>query len=457
MSSIFRTFYIDKIVIILKDYLNIFRNILLKPTLVVFVGAMLVNFLNYFFQLLMGRMLDPIEFGEMTFIFSLVVIMAVPSGTLSVFIARFISLNYFQNKIEFTKKFLKSMVFWVFLAGLILSMIFLLFSAKLSIFFNINKLPITIFSLFFVTSLISGFFLGILQGLQKFKAYSFFNLFSTISKIVLALIFLQFGFSVAGVIVALIMSSFVSYVYGYFQIKYSFRKNNLSVQSKDYDSVCWKDVCFSILFVFGATFLTNIFMSTDIIFSKHFFSKELAGQYSALSVVGKMIIYVAMAFATVMLPKISDFHIKKDKRSHKILRISLLLVFLGSLCLVILFSFFPKFIIGALLGGKYFFIVPYLGWFSLAMLFMALSLIFVQYFIAINEKRFLFPFSFVFAIQFLLLSFFNNNILQIIVCLIISSFLLFVSMLVFYLNSLKLFSKFFVQEKLAMKVLEIKS
>src|SRR3989344_4146763 len=73
------------------------HNHLLHHSLIILAGAMIVNLLNYAYQLVMGRLLGPEEYGVLGALFSLIYIITFSFGTLKTVVMRF-SAGYIAKK-----------------------------------------------------------------------------------------------------------------------------------------------------------------------------------------------------------------------------------------------------------------------------------------------------------------------------------------------------------------------
>ena len=62
----------------------------------------------------------------------------------------------------------------------------------------------------------------------------------------------------------------------------------------------------------SAYLIIKNYTNIDVVLAKHYLSPYLAGQYSALSVTGKIIAYGSGAFITVMFPMVAASHINND-------------------------------------------------------------------------------------------------------------------------------------------------
>lgn len=415
----------------------IFKNRFIKSSGIVLIGSLTANVLNYVFNLVMGRMLSPAEYGEAAALITLVMIVVVPSTTLTTLLAKYTAEYQAKNEQTLISRLFKFTTRYALLIGLGLLLVFWFLTPAVSSFLKAEKLPLIIFGLLLPITLISGASRGALQGLQKFVPFSLMSVIETCLKLGLSIVFVALGFSVTGVIMALVLGSIVSYFYSLFNLKPHLNKDKLAEQINSRFPSMSKDTRSYLLVIFLATLFLAMFSNIDVILAKHYLPDFDAGQYAALAVIGRMITYGSTAMVTVMFPMASASHVNGDGKGTKLLTLTLGLIAAISIVILILFLALPELIVTILFGSKYLMVAPYLGLFGLVMLCVALSRALVNYFMAVHNNRFIYPFGILAVVQIVLIVLFHQNILQIIYSLLASSVLLLVSLAIIYLTQAK--------------------
>ena len=106
-------------------------------------------------------------------------------------------------------------------------------------------------------------------------------------KIVIALVLLFLGFSVLGPIIAIALSTAIPAVGLYF---YLLKKYSRSAHGyTKIDPTFKKEFIHYIYTYFLSGIGLSLLSNTDIILVRHFFTAQTAGQYAALSLMGKVI------------------------------------------------------------------------------------------------------------------------------------------------------------------------
>lgn len=406
----------------------------LKSSSIVFVGSLLVHILNYIFTISIGRLLGPASFGEVTALFSFLVIISVPAATITTF-ATYQTAQYRESKDEsLIKNFISLLNTYSLFLGVIILAVFFSCLFLLSQFLHIGYVTLSIFSLIIPLTFVSAVSTGSLQGIQSFKNIQYKNILGTISKLLLAIFFVFIGLSVGGVMIAMSFSILIAVIYGFVKIKENIGKIRFFSFKKSVE-ITWTKIKKHLVVIFLATLFLALLSNIDVLIAKHYLSAYDAGQYSALSFLGKIIVYLVASFATVLLPVASQSHLQKSQKGRKSLWLSIFIVAVTSLIGAGIFMLLPKIIIGVFFGSQYLAVAPYLGLFGLAMSFISISIIFVNYFIAVRNRFFLFSFCASILIEIGLLAIYHHSLAEIVWVMFFSGALLMLLMFITYFFS----------------------
>jgi len=422
---------------ILLKITNVFKSRFFQLGSIVLVGSFLVNILNYTFNVVMGRMLTPEEFGEGASLIGLMAIISVPSASLLKLMAKYSADFKEKGKNNFIADLFRIVAKRSFQLGLLAMVVFLCLIPFLVWFLKIEVAPLVVFSLLLPLTLLVAINQGVLQGLHRFISSSVTSFLAAFFKLSLAILFVYLGFSVTGVIIALVIGYIISYFFSLRQIQSNIQIKDQILPTEVKEEINKKEI---ILFA-KSMFLVSLFMvlltNTDVILAKHYLSAFLAGQYAALSITGKIIFYASGAFLTVMFPMVSASLSNGDGKEKDILKMAFVLNGLIAGGVLLLFLFFPTLFVKLLFGAKYLVISSYLVWFSLAMFCCAFSQVFITYFMATNAKNYLVPLAFAILLQIGLIVCFHADFLQITLAVLTSNVLLLILMiLTYYKNSI---------------------
>ena len=410
----------------MNDNKRLFNN-----TVIIFVGSIAGSVFSYLFNMLMGRLLGPEKYGEMAAVLALVGIFAVVGGVVATTTMYHVSELYGFNNISGIKKLLVILTKHILAFSILFFLIGTAFSKPLSDFFSIQHIMPVIIAF---SSFIFGFIIlinkGILQGTQRFVAFSVIGVIEMVLRLALAIILVKIGFSVSGAILATVLATAITYFITFWPLGTLFKKvknhekAEFHFEKKDVLNYSWP--------VLASSLLLAIMLNADIILVKHYFPGPDAGLYAATSTVAKIILYVTAPIISVMFPMILEKKAKGEKH-FKMFFFSLGLTALGSLLVLALYTVAPGFVMKILYGSGYtklFYLLPQLGIF---VLFYTLVNLLVNYFLAIKNFFFLIFMAVAVVVTLFWISLFHPSITAVIRIFITTNGLLFAAMIGYYL------------------------
>ncbi len=384
---------------------------MVKNSFIFSIGTILISFGNYFFHLILGRMLDVASFGSFESLISVFYLISIPSSALMLVVVKFVAGYKAENNFGKIHALLKSANRGLFFLGFILFLFFILFSGEVANFLKIEStLAVMILGLTLVFTLSYTLNKGILQGLQAFKEISISGIVEVIAKLLIVIALVKIGLGLNGAMAAIFLSLFAGYSLVLFFLKdiFEYKEKDFIFERPEIKEV----FNFFVPSFFLLLFIT-LYYSIDVIMVKHFLSPDVAGQYGALSILGRVIIFATGIIIAVMFPMAAEAH-KKNGNHNLILRDSLILVSLISVSLLFFYSVLPEQIVKILIGSKYLAIAPYLSWFGLAMFLFSLVNLLAQYMLSIHKLKHIYLLGSGILLQIILIYFFHQNINQII-------------------------------------------
>lgn len=409
---------------------SVFKHPLISGSSIIFVGSMMANIFNYLFNLGMGRLLTASDYGTLISLISIFNIFSVFSTTILTVFTKFSASYVGQKKENLIGPLFVTGSMWVGILSLLVCGAIIVFSYPISHFLNIEKtflVIITGVALFF--SFLSAVGFGILQGLLKFLYFSFSNIFSSMVKVLLGVGLIFFGFNIFGAITAFFVSILVGYIFVFpplFNFLRNKNKENFTIPNLR------KKLALYSLPVFLSSIGMSAFITIDVILVKHFFEPSVAGQYSAISIMGRSIFFAVSPIALVLFPLVAQ---KKERKESltSIVFLSIFLIVIPSIILSFIYFVFPE-IVRIIFYPTYEpkLINPYLGPFSVFILFYALSFILNVFYLSSGKIKVCILTIIGAILESVLICFFHKDIAQVINVLIFSSFLLLCSLLLYY-------------------------
>jgi len=265
-------------------------------------------------------------------------------------------------------------------------------------------------NIIFLIGIYGGFCSSVIQGFLRFGLTSFISVSSSLFKIIIAVFFIYLGWRVTGVLFSLLLAS----LFGLLLVTYFVKKkiNFPKIKVSEVKIPLREMLRFGFPVLLSFLALTS-FYTTDILLVKNLFPAREAGLYASLALLGKIVFFASSSINLVMFPLISGKK-AKGENYRKVFLTSLLLVFLVSFGLTLIYFLFPNLMVKLLFGSQYLAIVPLLGLFAIFMGFYSLVSLTVSFFLAV-AKTVMIVLPLVGAVlQIVLIFFFHTSLRQVV-------------------------------------------
>lgn len=385
---------------------------LTKHSIIITMFSTLTGLFNYLYQIVMGRLLTPEQYGTLVSLIALFTIIMVFARTIQTSIAKFSSRFKAVNetgKVAYLRWFSLrySITFGAVIFGIISSL-----TLPLSGFLNIsNYWYVIIIAASFLLTFAVSTDLGMLQGLQRFLPLGVSSTLATLFKLILGVLLVYLGLGIYGGLLALVLAPlFTLSITAYFLRDLS-RTSSNKFNTKGIFSYTGLALVAILCYL--------VLISVDVILAKHFLSATEAGNYSAISTLGKLVLLAPGGIALALFPKTSNLF-EKGGEHLRLLGRALVLTLLMAGVIVLIYLFFSNYIVHLAFGDKYTISSTSLFKYGLAMLFFAVSSLLINYFLSINAMKVGYFLVIAVIIELCLISLFHSNIEQIINMLLIS-------------------------------------
>jgi len=392
---------------------RIFASHFLRSSSIFFIGAIVGSIFNYLFAMSMGRMMGPTNYGVLVALFSWMALITIPTGVVATVAIRFTAAFKTRNEIGKIQSLFYLLSKNIFYIALAVAVILAAAAGPINKFLNIpSRLPTILLGVAIIFMFLIAVTRGILQGLQKFTQLSLNISIDPFIKLLLGLTLVYFGLNVNGALLALIVAVAAAYYLSFVALKnmsFNFRREQAQIDTAAIKSY-FKDV-------FWAFLILTLFVNIDIILVKHFLSAEQAGYYGALSTMGKIVMFISLPITGVMFPMVTGLY-EKGEKHWRLLFGSLGLIMILGLAVIAFYFAFPQFAVKALFGSQYLSVARFLPLFGLAILLYSLSYAFVNYFLSIKKRLFLWPLTLIALLEPVLIWLYHDSFLTIIKILI---------------------------------------
>ncbi|MCL4385519.1 MAG: oligosaccharide flippase family protein, partial [Cyanobacteria bacterium] len=325
----------------------------------------------------------------------------------------------------------------VLIFGIIILLLLLILSFPVANYLQVNDVKLLFLIAFIIFfTILSSLTGGILQGELRFISISLLSVFSAFLKVAVGILLLFLGFRIFGVLIAIFLSALIPFIivlaafYKYYKNKPSSTKLIDKVTFlKEFKNYSYK----FFLSTVGITILTT----TDVIFARHFFKPDMAGQYAALSIMGKSIFYFASPVYFVFFPLIASKKEKKEKL-YETLFMGIGIITIISVAMSFVYFLFPTIVLRIFFPAKeYSMLAPYLGPFSLYIIVFSIAILFNNFLLSIGKTG-IYIINLLVSFLFIALMYtYNRNFYQVIGVLFVTSFLLIICQLSYYYLSVK--------------------
>lgn len=319
--------------------------------IVIVMATFSKSFLNLLYQICMSRLLLPSDFGLLSSLLAIYVILAIPSRSISLATAKIVSTTVLQKPIEVIKVLFVHIVKFILPLFAIVSFLLILLSPVFAVTLKVDIGIIALIGATYTFSVACPVIEGIFQGLENNVRLGMSLIILPILKIVLSLILVFLGFGVIGAIWGLIIASLVSPLFLIIFISPYLRGDDVQLS----ETFSFRTILPILITDLGFI----LFFNVDLLLVRVFFPPIESGYYAVISVVGRTILYIAGSIAIVMIPQaVKSQESGQDVR--KVLMNSLFISFTLSIISIILILLLSDTIILIVFGENYQSVVIYL-------------------------------------------------------------------------------------------------
>ncbi len=367
---------------------------------------------GYLYQLSMGILLTPADYGTLLSLTSLLLVVSVFGDTITLTVARQTSRLKSQGRMGAVNHVRRRFLKWTAVVGLVAFGIAAALSPLVARFLNSddNVHPILLFSsLAFVLPLSSDW--GVMQGLQAFVPLAVARVLWALARPALAVLLVYLGLGLSGGLAAIPLS----YAVASLITALALRKLSHAGQEKTGTEGTGSYAGYTVVALLSITMLANI----DVVAAKHYLSADEAGSYSAISVLGRICFYAPMGIALALFPKAAGS--LESQGSHRALfQKGALLAVLIIVPLCLAYAAFPGTIVHYLFSDKYSAVAPNVFMYGLGMSFLALAYLTMTYFLSIGRTGVAYALVVAIALQIGLIAMFHASIEDVVRDLVIS-------------------------------------
>ena len=396
-------------------------------TAILFLLDGLTNAIDFAFHFWMGHLLIPADFATLQTLNSLALVYTTASGVFQPVVGRFIAEARGRGQESSIPAIFQAFLRAAFWLGSILAAVVLLFSNTIAQLINLPAWTIQMSAAVIFLSTLRPIAAGALQGNENFIAFGFARLALALSRLVLLFFLVQAGLRLEGAILALPFGWLVSVLCAFlFLSKTLWRRTKPA--PKRLVSAGWKLSFYALLAYSAYMSLTSV----DLVWVNRALSGELAGAYAGLVLLRRIVALLPGAAVTVMFPRVAR-QLAEGILPTRILTQTAAIIFAASAGLSFLYFLFPDQILGIIFGKEVQAASPFLGWMGVAMTGVALSSIWLNYYLAEKPRNFVILLGIAVALEWVLLNLFQPSLQSAVLAFGITGWLLALSGLILYI------------------------
>jgi O-antigen/teichoic acid export membrane protein len=356
---------------------------LLRNNAIYLTGSVGVGLVGYAFHFVTGRLLGPAPYAIVAAMVSALSLLTLPSIVLQTVTARYASLLLAGGDLGALRRLVIQLSLVCLVGVAIFAGVLVILAPEAAGYLHVADTRVVYFlAIASAGAVLVAITRGALQGLSRFLLLSLNTLLDMATRLVVAVGLIVAGLGALGAAIGIAAGPLLAYAQSTVVLRRFTR-------SKPQGALPLADVgrysLSAIAAAIGITYLLNI----DVLLSKHFLSGHDSGLYAAGAVLGRVIYFLGMTVAAVMFPEVTLRHARGEAH-FQVVEKSLGLLAILSGGLIAAYVVVPGLVI-APFGLAFAGMGPYLGLFAVAFSLFAFSLLFVNYFLSINSRRFIAP------------------------------------------------------------------
>lgn len=364
--------------------LNKEKNSFEKNSILLFVLMMGGNVCNYLFQIVAGNLMEVESYAQVNTVLAIVSVLSIPTTIITMICARYIALNTSIGNEHKIAAVLRALFQFIIIVAIILmiAMLFLMngitqIFALDSRWYVIGALAIAILNLCFSITA------GTLQGMKQFFPYGVQTILTALGKLVFSVGFILIGWSVYGVMAAVVIGIVLAIGYG---LRYMGNYVKEAVLRKEKSGLDAREFLRYSIGTVVAQGCVVALTSGDILLVKAYFSDTEAGLYSSAMVIGKISMYVSTAIIATLFPMVVEKYEKGENTVPLFRKAMLYGGGVSVLCAVGMVTL-GNLVISILFGERYMEAIQFLPAVCMYVVPLTFVTIFMNYTLAINRLK----------------------------------------------------------------------
>lgn len=355
----------------------------ISASLVMVVLSLLAGVVNYASNLVFGRLLTPGEFGDLTALLALSVILAVPAYAAQTRVAERLATHRARGDLRTAAYSLRHNSAHVMVYALAAGGAALLLAPVIESALSLQAIgPAIAFAPLLVATFLTPLAAGILQGLERLVALGLFMVGIALSRLVIGVLWVETGGGSGGAVAGQALGA--ALMLGAVAIRV-FPRTKAAPAGAARAGVK-RRIDGPAMSAAGGFVAFALLSNLDIVLAKLVLDPEAGGAYAALSTIGKIVLFLPSAVAVAMVPRAARRR-EEGGSAHRELRLAALVTMAISAAASAAALISPTTLLDVMFGGRY--LEAASGALPMVLAGTGLSLIYLLavYTVAIQDRR----------------------------------------------------------------------
>jgi O-antigen/teichoic acid export membrane protein len=377
-----------------------------RQNIVLFVGGFLAGAGGFVYHSVVGRVLGPEAYGEVSALMGVYTVGTTINVMLVVVLARYAATLKTAGRMGAISHLVERTAKVIAMPAIVFCLIAAVLSVPGAAFLQLlSPMPLVVMGAGIATYWYTAIPRGVLQGTQRFTALSANLSLETVVRTGLLVVFLWAGLAVFGATAAILVGEVFAFSLGLYAIRDTlvFEPEPIRVPAM---------TRFALIASAGTLGITLLY-NADVVLAKHYLNQHDAGIYGSVNRLGTILFYGTLSVSQVLFPRVLEAVAKRKHPGRLVLLSAALMSLLGS-CAILLFAAVPGLVVEVLYGPKFASAQPYMLAMGFTGLGVSLSNLLVQVFMAVHDRVFIIMLAAGCALQSLLIVAFHASVGQVV-------------------------------------------
>lgn len=281
-----------------QSVLRLRRSTFLRHSSLVFASAMLVNVCAFVFHARTSRVLGVEQYGALYALMALLPLFAIPATVLSTVVTKFAAEFRALHDDSHLHALVRKVAAGLAVAGAVIVVCGFVLENPIARFLNVEPSALAAAGVLVALTIMLPPLRAVLQGIDDFGRYAVSAVVEGLFKAGLGILFAVMGFGVAGALYGYALGSGIALAYTWLVLEKKYVGTPPDRLHLDIRRV---------LQTFGGAAVLTVTVTAlsyaDALIVKHYMAPSEAGFYAAVSLGGKILLFVASFVPLVLLPK----------------------------------------------------------------------------------------------------------------------------------------------------------